>query len=472
MNSQDTELVRLAIQGNPDSFAQLTAKYSRSIYSLSFNRVGNHADAEEIAQDVFVTAFFELHSLREPEKFASWIHTIARNRCMKWLSQKQKVVSFDHLQILPYKPGFELEDEIVRRENQQKMRSLINNLSNENRASAILVYLHGLSIRETSNRLGIPVGTVKTRLFRARHQIRKEMLNMVEEVGTLSSSFADNVITVIKELLLSLEKIRTTDLMALQQQAEKIFLHRWKEVFAFLPKQSQGSITGPFRITELPEDIRWKAIAAMQWCWLYSILYHIGAKAPWMEDINVLWFRFVEDEKGFYLTLADTCEKSGCIHNVLITHDEAFSSWQGLNIDNVPTEGLNIIQEIKQALKACGIVEPNRLIQVTKSQLVAKLKTVKRLLPIDLELRMHEGDRLSVKPLSSKVHTELIDVVKFYQLWRMLRAFAKPPLWIERLEDASVEFEHHQGMTLVQIGILEIKNEIKLWHDGYQTGLR
>ena len=90
MNTQDTELVLRALQGDKKAFGELVDKHQGVVYGLCFHLVGNFADAQDLAQEAFVQAYLDLHQLREPDKFANWLYRVTMNVC-NWQKTKGNV---------------------------------------------------------------------------------------------------------------------------------------------------------------------------------------------------------------------------------------------------------------------------------------------------------------------------------------------------------------------------------------------
>ena len=90
MYQEDAILVNQALQGDQNSFGKLIEKYQHQIYGLAFHRVRNFADAEDIAQQVFLVAYENLGHLREPAKFSSWLRGIAENLIKMWGRQRER----------------------------------------------------------------------------------------------------------------------------------------------------------------------------------------------------------------------------------------------------------------------------------------------------------------------------------------------------------------------------------------------
>lgn len=192
MKLEDAELVRQTLAGNKNVFSELVRRYSGLICGLAYHFVGNMADAEDLAQEAFLRAYQNLVQLQNPAKFGSWLRQITANLCRNWKTRYSNdargIQLFDpapgsrdirqFAQIASQQP---LPDEIVeKKELQETVRVAIDSLSEKNRLTVILFYMHDLSYQDVSHFLGIPVSAVKGRLHKARKQLKERLLIIME----------------------------------------------------------------------------------------------------------------------------------------------------------------------------------------------------------------------------------------------------------------------------------------------------
>jgi len=165
--------------------------------------VGNFTDAQDLAQEAFVQAYLSLHQLREPDKFASWLYSVTANICKMWLRQrKAEGVALDKVAHETKFPSLSPSPhETVEKEEQRfAVQRAIASLSEKNRLAVTLHYIDGLSYQEISDFLSIPVSTIKSRLHRARLQLKEELIAMVEEAFEqykLPDDFSEKVMAVL-----------------------------------------------------------------------------------------------------------------------------------------------------------------------------------------------------------------------------------------------------------------------------------
>jgi RNA polymerase sigma-70 factor (ECF subfamily) len=176
----DDELIRLCKARDEDAFAALVERYKARVYALAYRMVGRHEEAEDIAQEAFINVYRAIDSFRLGDKFSSWVYRITSNLAIDYLrKRKLRAISVDspkgpdndvYIQ-LPDK-GDGPEAKIIQAELKAAIEKAIEGLSPSYKAVVVLRHVNNLSYDEIASVLGIPLGTVKTRLFRAREILR------------------------------------------------------------------------------------------------------------------------------------------------------------------------------------------------------------------------------------------------------------------------------------------------------------
>ncbi len=175
----DDDLVRLS-RNDDDAFAVLVERYSAKVFSLAFRMVGNYEEAEDVSQEAFLNAYRALGTFRLGDRFSSWIYRIANNLSIDHLRKRRhREISIDapvnaegDMFIQLPDTGNDPERQVVETEFKAMVEKAIQELSPTYRTVVVLRHVHNLSYEEIAHVMKIPLGTVKTRLFRAR-----EMLN-------------------------------------------------------------------------------------------------------------------------------------------------------------------------------------------------------------------------------------------------------------------------------------------------------
>ncbi len=173
-------LAEKAKQGDMQAFEQLYTEFSPLVYSILFEITHDAYEAENLTQDCFVSVLKNIHTLKEPEKTKKWLTAIAANHGRDYLKKKKpallgaeheyifEIKEEDDTSLLP-----EVSTELD--ERSEEIREIVNSVSEDKRLCLVLFYQHEMSIAEISEELGISESAVKTRLYRAREDIKEEV---------------------------------------------------------------------------------------------------------------------------------------------------------------------------------------------------------------------------------------------------------------------------------------------------------
>lgn len=188
MKNDDARLVESVLAGNLDDYRQLVDAYQLLAEQWAFRQVRNISDAEEIAQEAFVEAYFRLDTLRQPEKFGGWLRRIVVNTAVSWLRRSKTTVHFDEItsisgdrKVYEHFNRFEAptpHDLLERQEQEDLLRMAIDALSPTHRDIITTFYYDYHSYKEIAARLTISVAAVKSMLHRARRRLKEEVLRM------------------------------------------------------------------------------------------------------------------------------------------------------------------------------------------------------------------------------------------------------------------------------------------------------
>jgi RNA polymerase sigma-70 factor, ECF subfamily len=182
-DSDEPSLVRRAKEGDFEAFATLVRRHQQKIYALALGMVKNRAEAEEITQETFLSAFRKLSGFREQSRFSTWIYRVAVNHALMRLRKKKAVPAGDlrdletrvaefSEQVLPH--WAQSQTDLLRnRAVAQALDEALGQLPPADRAILLLRVVNQLSYKEISNILGVSVAATKSRLHRARLQLRE-----------------------------------------------------------------------------------------------------------------------------------------------------------------------------------------------------------------------------------------------------------------------------------------------------------
>jgi RNA polymerase sigma-70 factor (ECF subfamily) len=180
----DSELVARAVAGREDEFEELVRRYQRPIAAYVYRMVGDYEAALDLTQEVFIKIYGSLARYRSEYKFSTWIYKIAHNAAVDHLRRsvtrgQQSLVCESEGEprdlVLPSgKPSPEQESE--REERRAEIESVVRQLPGAYRELIVLRHSHDLSYDEIAEVTGLPLGTVKNRLFRAREIMRQHFV--------------------------------------------------------------------------------------------------------------------------------------------------------------------------------------------------------------------------------------------------------------------------------------------------------
>jgi len=185
--SEDAELIKAFQAGKKAAFDELVLSHKDKVFNLCYWFVGDYQDANDLAQDVFFKAFKALKNFRFESAFSTWIYRIAVNTCKNRLKSfqyrlKKKFVHLNNTAAAKNNPGVEIADEssspeieLGRKEKSRLIQTAINSLPTEKKAVVVLRDIEGLSYEEISSVTGFNLGTVKSKLARARQDLREKL---------------------------------------------------------------------------------------------------------------------------------------------------------------------------------------------------------------------------------------------------------------------------------------------------------
>ncbi|MCK4305450.1 MAG: sigma-70 family RNA polymerase sigma factor [Candidatus Eisenbacteria sp.] len=179
---RDLELVARVLAGDLDAYAGLVDRHSDLVYSIALRIVGNRADAEDVAQETFLNAFRALQSFKGQSKLSSWLYRIAVNRALAYLKGRRHTLSLDidaddthEIRSLAAPSRDHPDQTLIEKEFRLRVIQAISMLPPHYRAVVTLYHLQDRSYKEVAEILGLPMGTVKTHLHRARAMLRRAL---------------------------------------------------------------------------------------------------------------------------------------------------------------------------------------------------------------------------------------------------------------------------------------------------------
>jgi RNA polymerase sigma-70 factor, ECF subfamily len=188
----DTEqhLVQRARKGDQEAFAALVTEHQRYVYNLALRVLKNEEEALDLAQETFVRAWTALPNFRGQSQFRTWLYRIATNLCYNRLPNLRRSLSDLGDDIIAELPETDLAFDnpahgLESRELRTHLHHAIDGLDENYRLLISLRYQNEMSYEEIAQMLNLPLGTVKTGLFRAREQLRRALERYQELTWTI-----------------------------------------------------------------------------------------------------------------------------------------------------------------------------------------------------------------------------------------------------------------------------------------------
>ncbi len=169
----DQRLVTACLAGRPGAFDLIVERHRRSVYQLCYRFVGNHEDASDLSQDVFLRAYRGLKSFRGGSSLSTWLYRIGVNVCLNRVAVKKPVMEdLDARQHVDTAAESQME-RVLRQERGVQVRAAIAQLPPKQRATLVLRIYQDLSHDEIAQVLGSSVGAVKANFFHALGNLKK-----------------------------------------------------------------------------------------------------------------------------------------------------------------------------------------------------------------------------------------------------------------------------------------------------------
>ena len=173
--ANDAELVAACLEGTPGAFAPLMEQHQRRIYNLCYRFVGNHEDASDLSQEVFLRVHRGLHRFQGGAALSTWLYRIAVNVSLNHVGVKRPLTEPVEPERLFDRRSESPVEMVARGERSALVRAAISRLPDKQRATLILRVYHDLTHREIAEILGNSVGAVKANFFHALANLKKQL---------------------------------------------------------------------------------------------------------------------------------------------------------------------------------------------------------------------------------------------------------------------------------------------------------
>ena len=182
----DQQLIQATLGGNREAFGQLIRKYQDRLFNGMVQLVRNEFEAEDVVQEAFILAFTKLSSFQGNSAFFTWLYRISYNVAITRMRRKKtSTVSLTgpenqtQLQLPSDDPGPDAG--IQKREQAAQLMDALGRLSEEHRAILVLREMEGMDYEAISEILDLPIGTVRSRLHRARSQLKHQLELLIDQ---------------------------------------------------------------------------------------------------------------------------------------------------------------------------------------------------------------------------------------------------------------------------------------------------
>ena len=189
LEKDDFQLVRASRAGDQEAFGELVRKYQGKIYALAYGMVGNHADADDLAQEIFLKTYRNIAKFRFKSSFYTWLYRIGLNTI---ISRRKKLRGDTHLELKPQvldvegspylssRLGGEKGDRAMSSKEMKKdISRAIDTLSDKHKEVVVMHDVEGMPHSEIAEILSVSEGTVRSRLHYARARLRKELTGWI-----------------------------------------------------------------------------------------------------------------------------------------------------------------------------------------------------------------------------------------------------------------------------------------------------
>jgi len=179
LDLHENELVEKSKKGDLESFEKLIMLYEKKIYNIAFRMTGDREDASDIAQEVCIKIYKSINTFKGNSSFSTWVYRITSNVCIDMIRKRNNTISINTNRAdgeeyeIPIEDKSKLPEDIVEsKETVELIKGYISELAPDQRIVIILRDIQGYSYEEISKILDVNVGTVKSRLNRARNLIK------------------------------------------------------------------------------------------------------------------------------------------------------------------------------------------------------------------------------------------------------------------------------------------------------------
>lgn len=179
IDKEDNSLINRFLEGDQEGFNMLVRKYQNRVFNTIYSLIGSNSGVDDIAQDVFIKVYRNLSFFNRKAEFSTWLYRIVVNTTYNHLKKEKKYTSLDYALDKDNTNSRESKG-LVNQETQELVRNAIDKLPFKYRTVVVLKDIEGFSYGDIAKTLGCSIGTVESRIFRARN-ILKEILTPLKK---------------------------------------------------------------------------------------------------------------------------------------------------------------------------------------------------------------------------------------------------------------------------------------------------
>lgn len=176
---EDEVLLERVLRGDDRAFEKLVEKYKKRIYYLAYKMTRDHDSADELAQESFVKAYQALSSFKKGYSFYTWIYRICVNLTINFLKREKYTVSTDYISdkdLLPFANNVSNQlEKMITSEQAAVVKQALETLPPDQKAVFILKTFDNMTYEQMAHVMGCSIGTIMSRLYRARHKLRNAL---------------------------------------------------------------------------------------------------------------------------------------------------------------------------------------------------------------------------------------------------------------------------------------------------------
>lgn len=190
-------LVEACLQGSESAWNAIVSRYRRKVFNVAYTFTGRHDEAEDLTQDIFLKVFKALRTFDRRANFTTWIISVSRNLCIdhyRRVRKEREVVDrrVDASELTPAAGGVDAFARLERFDRRALLREALAALPDTLRKAVAMRDLQELPYQEIARRLGLPDGTVKSRINRGRHELARQVLRIEQARRANSRERAGN----------------------------------------------------------------------------------------------------------------------------------------------------------------------------------------------------------------------------------------------------------------------------------------